>query len=53
VRDEIITEIWTRKANYVDVFGPWIRVRALYRLFLLWSLAYFGLSRDPQLRLRP
>ena len=28
-----ITEIWTHKANYSDVFGRWIRVTALYRLF--------------------
>jgi hypothetical protein len=53
VRDGSITEIWTRKANYVDVFGRWIRVTALYRLFLLWGLVYFRLRRDPEFRLEP
>jgi ketosteroid isomerase-like protein len=53
LRDGIITEIWTRKANYVDVFGPWVRATALYRLYLAWALVYFGVHRDPELRLRP
>jgi len=49
----IVTEIWTRKANYVDVFGRWIAVPALYRLFLLWGLVYFLVRRDPEFRLDP
>jgi hypothetical protein len=48
-----VAEIWTRKANYVDVFGGWIRVTALYRLFLLWGLVYFLVRRDPEFRLDP
>ena len=48
-----VGEIWTRKANYVDVFGPWIRVTALYRLFLLRGLLYFLARRDPEFRLEP
>ena len=53
VTDGSITEIWTRKANYVDVFGRWIRVRAFYRVFLLWGLVYFLVRRDPAFRLDP
>ncbi len=53
MNDGRITEIWTRKANYSDVFGRWIRVTALYRLFLLWALVYFLVRRDPELRLNP
>ena len=53
VTDGSITEIWTRKANYVDVFGPWIRVTAFYRLFLLWGLVYFLVRRDPEFKLDP
>jgi hypothetical protein len=52
MRDGIIVEIWTRKANYVDVFGPWIRVTAWYRAFLAWAFVYFLLRRDPTFRLR-
>ncbi len=53
VQDGSITEIWTRKANYVDIFGRWIRVTAFYRLFLLWGLVYFLVRRDPEFRLAP
>lgn len=53
VRDGVIAEIWTRKANYVDVFGPWIRVGVLYRLYLAWALVYFCAHRDRELRIRP
>jgi hypothetical protein len=53
VRDGSIVEIWTLKANYVDVFGRWIRVAAFYRLFLLWGLVYFLVRRDPEFRLDP
>ncbi|MGH6689247.1 MAG: nuclear transport factor 2 family protein [Gammaproteobacteria bacterium] len=53
VEDDRIVEIWTRKANYVDVFGPWIRLTPLYRLFLLWGLVYFLARRDPAFRLDP
>lgn len=53
VSDGRIAEIWTRKANYVDVFGSWIRVTAFYRLFLLWGLVYFLVRRDPEFRLDP
>jgi hypothetical protein len=48
-----VAEIWTRKANYVDVFGAWIRVTPLYRLFLLWGVGYFLIRRDPEFRLAP
>lgn len=53
VVDDRIVEIWTRKANYVDVFGPWIRFTPLYRLFLLRGLVYFLARRDPAFRLDP
>jgi hypothetical protein len=53
VEDDRIVEIWTRKANYVDVFGPWIRFTPLYRLFLLRGLVYFLARRDPDFRLDP
>jgi hypothetical protein len=53
VRDGSVVEIWTRKANYVDVFGPWIRVTACYRLFLFWGVLYFLVRRDPAFRLTP
>jgi hypothetical protein len=33
------------------VFGPWIRVTALYRLFLVYGLLYFLVRRDPAFRL--
>ena len=52
VADGRVVEIWTHKANYVDVFGPWIRRTAGYRLFLLWGLVYFLLRRDPEFSLR-
>ena len=51
VTGERISEIWTRKANYVDIFGRWIASTAFYRLFLLWGLLYFLVRRDPQFRL--
>jgi ketosteroid isomerase-like protein len=53
VKDGRVVEIWTRKANYVDVFGPWIRVTPCYRLFLLWGVLYFLVRRDPAFRLTP
>ena len=53
VTDGRVIEIWTRKANYVDVFGPWIRMTACYRLFLLWGVLYFLVRRDPAFRLDP
>jgi hypothetical protein len=53
VTDGSISEIWTRKANYVDIFGPWIRVTAFYHLFLLWGVVYFFVRRDPEFRLTP
>lgn len=51
VEDDRIVEIWTRKANYVDVFGGFIRFTPLYRLFLLWGLVYFLVRRHPEFRL--
>ena len=48
-----ISEIWTRKANYVDIFGRWVALTACYRLFLLWGLLYFLVRRDPAFRLDP
>jgi hypothetical protein len=53
VRDGRVVEIWTRKANYVDIFGRWIRLTPLYRLFLLRGLVYFLVRRDPDFRLDP
>jgi hypothetical protein len=53
VQDGRIVEIWTHKANYVDIFGPWIRLTPLYRLFLLWGLVYFLVRRGPEFRLDP
>lgn len=53
VQDGRITEIWTRKANYTDIFGGWIRVTVFYRLFLLWGLVYFLVRRDAEFRLKP
>jgi SnoaL-like domain len=53
VAGDRVAEIWTRKANYVDVFGRWIAVRACYRLFLCWGWLYFVMRRDPAFRLGP
>jgi hypothetical protein len=53
VAGERISEIWTRKANYVDVFGGWIAWTACYRLYLAWGLLYFFVRRDPEFRLDP
>lgn len=53
VAGDRIAEIWTRKANYVDVFGPWIARTACYRLFLCWGWLYFLTRRDPAFRLSP
>jgi SnoaL-like protein len=53
VKGACIGEIWTHKANYVDIFGRWIAVTACYRLFLLWGLLYFLVRRDPAFRLDP
>lgn len=48
-----IGEIWTHKANYVDIFGRWVAVTACYRCFLLWGLLYFLVRRDPEFHLDP
>jgi hypothetical protein len=39
-----IVEIWTHKANYVFIFGEWIRYSACYRLFLGWAMLHFALE---------
>lgn len=36
-----IVEIWTRKTNYVFIFGSWVRFTVLLRLFLGWAVLYF------------
>lgn len=38
-----IIEIWTRKINYVFIFGRWIRYAVFYRLLLGWAILYFAL----------
>jgi hypothetical protein len=53
VAGDRVVEIWTGKANYVDVFGPWIARTAWYRLYLAWGWLYFLVRRDPELRLAP
>ena len=42
VKGNRIVEIWSRKANYVFIFGRWIRFAVLYRLFLGWAILYFA-----------
>ncbi len=43
VRDGRIVEIWTRKINYVFIFGGWVRSSVHFRLFQAWALLYFAL----------
>ena len=40
-----IIEIWTKKENYVAIFGGWIRYRLFYRLFLFQALLLFGILK--------
>jgi hypothetical protein len=42
VQDGRITQIWTHKSNYDFIFGRWIGYSIFYRLFILWSVLYFG-----------
>jgi hypothetical protein len=37
-----IVEIWSRKLNYVFIFGGWIRFAVMYRLVLGWAVLYFA-----------
>jgi hypothetical protein len=37
-----IVEIWSRKANYVFIFGRWFRSAIVYRLYLGWAVLYFA-----------
>ncbi len=41
VENNRIVEIWSRKVNYVVIFGGWIRYTIAYRLFLGWAILYF------------
>jgi len=36
-----IVEIWSRKANYIFIFGQWFRFSLVYRLVLGWAILYF------------
>jgi hypothetical protein len=42
VEGDRITEIWTKKANYVFIFGGWFRFSLVYRLVLGWAILYFA-----------
>jgi hypothetical protein len=41
VEHNLIVEIWTRKINYVFIFGSWIRFAVFLRLFFGWAVLYF------------
>ena len=41
IEDHKIVEIWTRKSNYVFIFGRLIKYRLFYRLYLGWAIVYF------------
>lgn len=43
VEGDRIVEIWTRKANYVFIFGGWIRSAVLMRLFFGWAILHFAI----------